>query len=576
MAASPQGRESNPDSKPELVIGLVGPVGTALYAVIKRLQAALSAYGYTPHTIKISDLIKFTYSNILNEGALPDSPLYKRTRGLMKAGDELRRKWDRKNTDGGAVAAYLAIQEIQRQRMQLFDGPKEGDASHSDDSVFPSKDGRAFILDSLKHPDEIRLLRRTYGNALVIISVYSPMQKCQKRLARKMMQEGSGYRVEDYIDKAKKLINHDDQGGDDGLGQNVRDAFPLADAFISETGDINNQIQRIIEICFGHPYRTPTLDEQGMYFAYSASLRSADLSRQVGAVITDTSSDGDGEILATGCNEVPKPGGGAPWADTESLDGSEDDYRDYQRQQDSNATAKRENLAELFKLLSKNGWLDSQYHNKNPDDLAKIAIDKKGPLKGARICNVLEYGRPVHAEMFAITQAAKKGVSVRHATMYCTTFPCHMCAGHIVAAGLRQVIYIQPYPKSLVTEQYGSIISVAGEGNDPHSMVKFDPFIGIAPYRYQQFFQDGKRKDSLGYARVPWDPAITDYRFGQPFPSGYFDLETWYLKRLADFLEHSTKQSHALDQILIMAKSRTNSWPELKREAMEESFLRNM
>jgi deoxycytidylate deaminase len=29
------------------------------------------------------------------------------------------------------------------------------------------------------------------------------------------------------------------------------------------------------------------------------------------------------------------------------------------------------------------------------------------------------------------------------------SFPCHMCARHIIATGLREVVYIEPYPKSV-------------------------------------------------------------------------------------------------------------------------------
>ena len=32
--------------------------------------------------------------------------------------------------------------------------------------------------------------------------------------------------------------------------------------------------------------------------------------------------------------------------------------------------------------------------------------------------------------------------------MFVTTFPCHYCARHIVSAGIDEVQYIEPYPKS--------------------------------------------------------------------------------------------------------------------------------
>jgi deoxycytidylate deaminase len=74
--------------------------------------------------------------------------------------------------------------------------------------------------------------------------------------------------------------------------------------------------------------------------------------------------------------------------------------------------------------------------------------------------NVIEFGRAVHAEMAALMDSARRGVPVKNATLYCTTFPCHLCARHIVAAGIRRVVYIEPYPKSLAAQLYPDSIAV--------------------------------------------------------------------------------------------------------------------
>jgi deoxycytidylate deaminase len=92
------------------------------------------------------------------------------------------------------------------------------------------------------------------------------------------------------------------------LGQNVRGAFPLADNFVDArtTIEVQRSLERFVELIFGYPFHTPTRDEYGMYHATSAALRSADLSRQVGAVISNK----EGDVVTVGCNEVPKPLGG--------------------------------------------------------------------------------------------------------------------------------------------------------------------------------------------------------------------------------------------------------------------------
>ena len=52
----------------------------------------------------------------------------------------------------------------------------------------------------------------------------------------------------------------------------------------------------------------------------------------------------------------------------------------------------------------------------------------------------------IHAEQNAIIQAAKMGVSIEGATLYCTHQPCVICAKMIVNAGIKRVIYGEGYP----------------------------------------------------------------------------------------------------------------------------------
>lgn len=51
-----------------------------------------------------------------------------------------------------------------------------------------------------------------------------------------------------------------------------------------------------------------------------------------------------------------------------------------------------------------------------------------------------------HAEQNAIIQAAKYGVSIDGATLYCTHQPCVICAKMIINAGIRRVVYKEGYP----------------------------------------------------------------------------------------------------------------------------------
>jgi len=57
-----------------------------------------------------------------------------------------------------------------------------------------------------------------------------------------------------------------------------------------------------------------------------------------------------------------------------------------------------------------------------------------------------EYCYAVHAEQNAIIQAARLGVSLNGATMYCTHQPCVICARMIINSGITKLIYKDGYP----------------------------------------------------------------------------------------------------------------------------------
>ena len=57
-----------------------------------------------------------------------------------------------------------------------------------------------------------------------------------------------------------------------------------------------------------------------------------------------------------------------------------------------------------------------------------------------------EICRAVHAEQSAIIQAAKYGVSVDGAFLYCTHQPCSICAKMIINCGIKSVFYLEGYP----------------------------------------------------------------------------------------------------------------------------------
>ena len=165
-------------------------------------------------------------------------------------------------------------------------------------------------------------------------------------------------------------------------------------------------------------------------------------------------------------------------------------------------------IAEFISVLQEAEYLGDDI---DPDQIAENLLhgDHRHITKDMRFRNLIEFGRVVHAEMHALSQAAMVGRPVAGSTLYCTTYPCHLCAKHIISAGIASVVYIEPYPKSMTELLYHREI-VAEPADQPVSaddlQVEFRSFRGISPTLYQRVFSYRPRKDAYG-AIAKWVPV---------------------------------------------------------------------
>ncbi len=492
-----------PSNGPELFLALVGAVGTDLSSIYKELETELRNVGYETHKVKLSSSLHAIYPE-LDQSGIPED---RRIKKHMKAGSRLRR-----GTDRGDILALLAAAEIRGIRENQTDDPDE-----------PAPN-TAYIIDSIKHPDEISTLRDIYGKAFHVISVYSDRDSRMRDLARTIAESRYSSDTRKFEAKALRLIRIDEYEAHK-LGQRMADAYPLADYFVDGRSNvaIREGVSRFVKLLFDHPFISPTSDEFGMFHAHGSALRSLDLSRQVGAAITRKS----GEILSVGCNEVPKAFGGQYW------EGDSDDFRDFQKGLDSNVRYRQQAILELVSRLKESGLLKAKHDGINAQELFD-KITKGYALRPLRLDSIIEYGRAVHAEMAAITDAAKRGIQVESASLYSTTFPCHLCAKHIISAGIREVIYIEPYPKNQVAELYGDSVHIDPPTEISNKIV-FRSFVGVAPRSYSYFFQaiQGK-KDRTGKA-ISWEPKNAQPRLKR-FVSSYLMIEGNVCEAIPDYL----------------------------------------
>lgn len=86
-------------------------------------------------------------------------------------------------------------------------------------------------------------------------------------------------------------------------------------------------------------------------------------------------------------------------------------------------------------LIVKDKMIISDGYNGTPSGFENVCEDEDGNTKPYVL----------HAEANAITKIARSGNSSADATLYVTAAPCLECAKLIIQAGIRRVIYSQPY-----------------------------------------------------------------------------------------------------------------------------------
>jgi deoxycytidylate deaminase len=501
---------------PELVFALVGAVGAQLTQAANAIRDALREVDYLGVKINVLDVIRDQPEWKLESTHGDDEEM----RARMDCGNKCRATLER--PDALALFSIAAIQE----RRRLASG-------HRDKSIPRT----AYILRSLKTPEEVECLRKTYGDSCYIVAVYCPHDVRRENLAKRIAESHHSDR-ERYFGKAEDLINRDMREPGEAYGQNLRDAFPEADVFLDGTSidALTSSTQRFVEIVFQHPFRTPTREEVGMFQAYGAKLRSAQAGRQVGASITR-----DGEIVCIGTNEVGKAFGGQYW------EGDPHDGRDHRRSDDSTRTMTESLFADLLARLREKGWLSADKEKsdlkqlldaaKNEKVLRRMKSDREDSppslAEKAQILDLIEFMRAVHAEMAALVNAARLGTRTEGCELFCTAFPCHECARHIVAAGIKRVYFIEPYPKSRVGELFDD--SIAIDDDDP-KRVRFRAFTGVAPRFYSPAFIAPRRRDSQD-RWLQWDNIKKTATPGRAEPGRLAEREEDLLTILSEVLK---------------------------------------
>ena len=272
MVATPKKQEaandaSSQDVAPkskEIVIALVGYAGAGCSEVAGQLEVSLSEKSYEAKIVKLSDII---INSIAVGSSVPIVSKSKTDEGktklaracfLQNKGDELRQKY------GKDILVKKAFAE--------FDEKREGAQAGSSKI--------AFIIDSIKHVEEVNLLKNLYGPSFRLVSVHCSTKRRKNRLYGTSTSSAKFAGAEES--EVEKFMERDEKDATNKkTGQQVRDAFYLGDYFVdndnddSEKTELTTDIDRFTDLLLGIRLFRPKREESGIYQAFAAARHSS-------------------------------------------------------------------------------------------------------------------------------------------------------------------------------------------------------------------------------------------------------------------------------------------------------------
>lgn len=342
-----------------------------------------------------------------------------------------------------------------------------------------------FIIEAFRNPYEVEFFRNRY-HEFYLFSIYAPEY---------LRKSKSNYnKVRDDRDKGKGIKSNE------FYKQNVSDCVYLSDIAVNNESQRIYIFQRKLSKYFSLICRPgcipPTDDELFMQEAYSMSLKSNCISRQVGAVIVGQR----GYIIGAGWNDVGSgqmPCGLRRFSDVdetyafpiavkgeekvfssflaESSGGFQDHCYCFKDEYSKYQTQKRVNklLGDSESPLME--WIEENHINSTAlENLSEIA-SKNLSIKR------LEYCRALHAEENAILQSSIiGGIGIEGSTIYTTTFPCELCAKKIYQSRIKKVIFTEPYPESISEDVFFK---------DGSHFVELEQFEGVKSYSYYRLYK---------------------------------------------------------------------------------------
>ncbi len=320
------------------------------------------------------------------------------------------------------------------------------------------------VIDAFRNPYEATFFKDRYS-AFYLFAINTIEEERRRRLF------SYGLTIDDINSIDKKEYPSLNNTIQDFFQINIEKTIELADVHINNPfsasysfSETKKQLIRYISLIIHPGIVQPTRMERCMQVAYDCKLNSGCLSRQVGAVISDS----EYNILSTGWNSTPTNQIPCNLRSIFSLirDDNEDEI----------GMSEYERTDNEFRSFLKSRTKDTNFDLLEGRNCAYCFKDAYNALKEQK--NQV-HTRSIHAEEMAFLQAAKIGTPVvRGGCLFTTASPCELCSKKACHTGISKIYYIDQYPGI----SYKHVLNC---GSNTPEMIPFHGAIGRA---YTQFY----------------------------------------------------------------------------------------
>ncbi len=320
------------------------------------------------------------------------------------------------------------------------------------------------VIDSIKNPNEAKFFKERYSS-FYLLAITADEEQRNKRLINDFGLNSKQIENISNIEYPKSL-----EGYRKFTSLNIQQCIQFSDIHINNNdvagknlSSLTWKLAKYVALVFHPGLVNPSADERLMQVAHVAKLNSGCISRQVGAVITDS----DLSIKAIGWNDVPR--GQTPCVLRSAISLLKNENGEIFSDYEKTDTRFREEFTTIFSSKIDKGQLLGCNLSFCFKDIKNFADGKENQV----------HTRALHAEENAFLQISKYGgAGIRGGCLYTTASPCELCAKKAYQLGIKTIVYVDPYPGI-------SLEHILGSGRSRPVLRMFEGAIGRA---YEQIF----------------------------------------------------------------------------------------